>query len=61
MTKELDLWAKDKDIQTQLLEDEKRQSEIEVDRCQREGGVNRCIKCALGALRCLSQRSHRSL
>ena len=25
MTKELDLWAKDKDIQTQLLEDEQLQ------------------------------------
>jgi hypothetical protein len=36
MTKELDMWAKDKDVQTQLLEDEKRQSEIEVHRCLRE-------------------------
>jgi len=41
MTKELDMWAKDKDVQTQLLEDEKRQSEIEVDRCLRERG-GRC-------------------
>jgi len=30
MTKELNMWAKDKDVQTQLLDEEKRQSEIEV-------------------------------
>ena len=33
MTKELDMWAKDKDVQTQLLDEEKRQSEIEVGMC----------------------------
>ena len=30
MTKELDMWVKDKDHQTQLLDEEKRMSEVEV-------------------------------
>ena len=32
MTKELQYWLKDKEVQTQLLEEEKRESEAEVDR-----------------------------
>jgi len=32
MTKELDMWAKDKDVQTQLLDEEKRMSEVEIDK-----------------------------
>ena len=32
MTKELQYWLKDKELQTQLLEEEKRESEAEVDR-----------------------------
>ena len=36
MTKELDMWAKDKDVQTQLLDEEKRTSGI----CQKEPYVS---------------------